>query len=139
MGTGENMTFEEIELSAFKNLSLPSGLSLPEQLCFFCLRSLYNDYRMKNISRVDAENEKKIIKKVYLSASQNNLNTKAMYAQYQENIRQAQSLKHELIKGARDGLPVETLLDIACKIIAAMTGEDTSYKLIRESLEKRIS
>lgn len=49
---------DELNILAANGKPLPDGLSLPEQLYFLALRSLYTDYRRKTITVEQAKAEK---------------------------------------------------------------------------------
>lgn len=60
-----------------------------------------------------------------------------VYREYQENIRRAGSLKADILKGSKDGEPLEDLLLKAVKCISLMTADDLFAKLIEKDLEAR--
>lgn len=59
------MTFEEIEQYAASNNELPDGFTLNEQLLFFTLRELYNNFRSGVINREQGKREKQRIVVAY--------------------------------------------------------------------------
>lgn len=62
------ITFEEIEKLAYLNQPLPKFSSLPEQLAYLCMRSLYGDYRKRFIGKEQAKTECDRIRLVYENA-----------------------------------------------------------------------
>ena len=60
--------FKEIEAAAFKNEQIPGCLTQAEQFAYFCTRSLYNDYRKRNLDKSQAKIEREQIKKTYQAA-----------------------------------------------------------------------
>lgn len=59
---------EDIERLAMKNLIMPEGLNLPEQLVYLSLRHLHEMYREGRISREQARAEKILLTKQYSDA-----------------------------------------------------------------------
>lgn len=140
MGTGENMKFMEIEQSAHQNVPLPAGARHEELICYLCLRNLYRAYQQGVIPRDAAAEEKRYIRRAYEETVRDHNRQIAMYCQYQENIRQAETLMHEISKGARNGEPVEALFEKASRCIAAMTHNDVFHELnMRYLKEKNVS
>ena len=60
---------EDIERLAMKNLIMPEGLNLPEQLVYLSLRHLHEMYREGRISRKQARAEKIMLEKQYKDAA----------------------------------------------------------------------
>ena len=61
--------FREIEELAFKGQEVPNEYTLLEQYAYICTRSIYNEYRMKNISQEVAKSERDKVKKAYIEQS----------------------------------------------------------------------
>ena len=52
------MTAEELDRLAYKGGETPEGLRLPERMYFIAMRSLYRDYRRKDVSEEQSKREK---------------------------------------------------------------------------------
>lgn len=57
---------EELNVLAANGKPLPDGLSLPEQLYFLALRSLYTDYRRKTITVEQAKAERSKLSEAFI-------------------------------------------------------------------------
>ena len=117
------MTFQEIEDIAFKGQMMPGGLTQPEQLAFQSIRFLYGIYRKGLIDRDCASKEKASIKIEFDIASYDYQRKRAMYQQYQYNIRKAGEYVNELCKKFNAGDGSEVLLLTAIQCISVLTDD----------------
>jgi len=120
--------WQELDELAKKGAPLPKDLSPPEILYFLSVRQIYGDYAAGRIDRETAVREKR---EILLSAD----GYQKIYTDYrdacereQTYIRLAGSLRADLI-GAESR---EAAFDIALRLLSAMTGEETTEKIVRE-------
>jgi len=72
------LDFKEIEKIAYSNNPLPAAYpSQPEQLAYLSMKSLYNDFKKKNIDKDQAQTERGQIKQAYEDA----------VSEYQRNLK----------------------------------------------------
>jgi len=83
------------------------------------LRTLYARFKYDNLSKEDAEAEKRKIYSDYIKALNSYDMWCAMYAQYQENIRQCGQILNEIEK-SKD---VTEIALLACTAISLMTND----------------
>lgn len=124
------MDFEQIEICAIRGEELDARLSLPEMECFIVLSDLYRRYRCGITAKEDAGREKRKIRTAYEQAKREYVSRSCAYAQYQEDIRNAGTLRQELIRASNAGASDREKLSIALKIITAMTGEDLTERTV---------
>lgn len=122
------MDFHEIELLAAKKEPLPDSVSLEERMCFVCLKDLYRSFYGKRLTKEEASREKNGIKTSYQEAKQEHLRQQAAWAQYQENILRASSLRGELLRGLRENRSDTELFPIALDCIGRMCSDDIMRK-----------
>lgn len=58
---------KELDEAAYKNQPMPYGLHMPETYYFLCVRSIYAMYRHREITREQAEQEKRTVRASYAS------------------------------------------------------------------------
>lgn len=117
------MFFEEIEQLVLKNEPIPDKYDLDVLFCRELLVLLYTQYRSGNISRDAARAKKNELKALYNRSQDAHKLYKAMYAQYQENIRVAGELVREMGLRRSEGASDKELLDISIRIIARLLNE----------------
>ena len=132
----KNLSFEELELAAYHGEPMPDKLPLPDQMCYLCLRCLYDSYRVKRITKQAAVREKKAIRQGFEENREDYFHQLAMYAQYQEDIRVSGMLRSEILKGLQVGEEIVSLLEKACECIGKMTGDMLFPQLCRREVEK---
>lgn len=115
---------------------MPDNLPLPDQMCYLCLRCLYDSYRVKRITKQVAIREKKAIRQGFEENREDYFRQLAMYAQYQEDIRLSGMLLSEIIKGLKAGEEIVSLFEKACECIGKMTGDVLFPQLCRREVEK---
>lgn len=132
----KNLSFEELELAAYHGEPMPDKLPLPDQMCYLCLRCLYDSYRVKRITKQVAIREKKAIRQGFEENREDYFRQLAMYAQFQEDIRLSGMLLSEILKGLHAGEEIHSIFDKACECISRMTGDAVFLKLCRKEMEK---
>ena len=132
----KNLSFEELELAAYHGEPMPDKLPLPDQMCYLCLRCLYDSYRVKRIAKEVAVREKKAIRQGFEENREDYYRQLAMYAQYQEDIRVSGMLRSEILKGLQVGEEIVSLFKKACECIGKMTGDMLFPQLCRREVEK---
>lgn len=132
----KNLSFEELELVAYHGEPMPDKLPLPDQMCYLCLRCLYDSYRVKRITKQVAVREKKAIRQGFEENREDYFRQLAMYAQYQEDIRVSGMLRSEILKGLKEGEEMLSLFGKACECIGKMTGDMLFPQLCRREVGK---
>lgn len=117
------MKFQEIDRLAQSVDKLPDIANLGDRYAYHCLREIYDRYRAGKLEKEEAEAERKKLYQAHrLYREQEAAHLKA-YKQIQEAIRQAGELQSEIYKGL-GVLPADELLEVCCRCISAMAGED---------------
>ncbi len=126
------MRIKKIEISASQNRMPAISMTMPERCLYTSLRVLYRQYHSKQISRDDAKAEKlKIISEC--SDYEKNYNEWcAMYAQFQENIRQCGQILND-IERSQD---VTEIALLACTAISLMTSDRSFIKRQERKLNR---
>ncbi len=125
------MTFEEIEKIVFNNSSAPEHMTLEEMYCFDMLHLLYQRYTQGTINKEDASLRKAKIK-VYFELSKRNHDTyREVMQEYQDNIKRADTLRSDIIKGVRKGTDSGELFRLASECIGRMTGDKRFEEIVR--------
>lgn len=118
------MKFQEIDRLAQSVDKLPDIANLGDRYVYHCLREVYDRYLAGKMDKEETEVERRKLYQAHrLYREQEAAHLKA-HKQIQEAIRQAGTLRSEIIKGL-GVLPAEQLLGVCCRCISAMTGEDT--------------
>ena len=55
----------ELDEAAYKNNTIPAGIKMPEMYYFLSMRSVYTMYRLKQISKEQAQREKQVVRASY--------------------------------------------------------------------------
>ena len=130
------MTFEEIEKIVFENGGVPEHLMLEEMYCFDMLDLLFQRYRQGTISKYEAGNRKNKIKIGFEQSKYNRDLYRDGHREYQENIRKAESLRSDIIKGVKAEFGYDKLFVLAVECIGKMT-DDKTFKEIVTKYEKQ--
>jgi len=115
---------KEIELSASQNRKPDIRMTMPEKCLYTLLRGLYRQYHSKQISKEDAKAEKLKIISDCTEYEKHYNEWCAMYAQYQENIRQCGQILNDIEK-SKD---VTEIALLACTAISLMTSDRNYIK-----------
>ena len=118
------MRLKEIELSASQNRKPDIRMTMPERCLYTSLRVLYRQYRSKQLSREDAKAEKLKIIAECTEYEKHYNECCAMYAQYQENIRQCGQILNDIEKSYN----VTEIALLACTAISLMTSDRNFIK-----------
>lgn len=122
------MDLQEIERAAAMGEEIPKGLSDLDWFYYRCMADLYRRYNARTIDRDTAKQEKREILKRYNTLSETMQRHLETFKEWQTNILKAGSIRSQLVKETdRDKSFLLTL-----KVISAMTGEDTTEKIICE-------
>lgn len=122
------MDLQAIERTAAMGEPMPKGLSDLDWFYWRCMADLYRRYNARTIDRDTAKQEKHEILKKYNTLSETLHRALEMSKEWQANILNAGSLRsHMVVETGRD----KSFL-LALKVISAMTGEDTTEKIICE-------
>lgn len=122
------MDLQEIERAAAMGEPIPPGLSEIDWFYYRCMADLYRRYNARTIDRDTAKAEKREILKRYNTLSETLQGHSETFKKWQTNILNAGSLRSQMVmKPDRD----KSFL-LALKTISAMTGEDTTEKIISE-------
>lgn len=128
------MRIDEIEQSAAKNRPLLNYLTTPETCLYVSLRTLYESYYAKKITREAAQTEKaKILSQCEEFESEYALWT-AVCKYYQENIRKAGTRLSDMEKSA----DMFETLSIAAEIIGIFTNDKNFSKRITEKFKEKL-
>ena len=122
------MDLQEIERAAATGEPIPKGLSDLDWFYWRCMADLYRRYNARTIDRDTAKQEKREILKRYSTLSETLQRHSETFKEWQTNIMLAGSLRSQMVmEPDRD----KSFL-LALKTISAMTGEDTTEKIISE-------
>lgn len=122
------MDLQEIERAAAMGEPIPPGLSEIDWFYYRCMADLYRRYNARTIDRDTARSEKREILKRYNTFSETLQRHSEALKEWQTNIMLAGSLRSQMVtEASRD----KSFL-LALKVISAMTGEDTTEKIISE-------
>ena len=120
------MDLQEIERAAAMGEPIPKGLSDLDWFYWRCMADLYRRYNVRTIDRDTARTEKREILKRYNTLSETLQRHSEALKEWQTNIMLAGSLRSQMV--------METDRDksflLALKTISAMTGENTTEKII---------
>lgn len=120
------MDLQEIERAAAMGEPIPKGLSDLDWFYYRCMADLYRRYNARTIDRDSARQEKREILKRYNTLSETLQRHSGALKEWQTNILLAGSLRSQMVtEASRD----KSFL-LALKTISAMTGEDTTEKII---------
>lgn len=120
------MDLQDIERAAAIGESIPKGLSDLDWFYYRCMADLYRRYNARTIDRDSARQEKREILKRYNTLSETLQRHSETFKEWQTNILSAGSLRSQMVmEPDRD----KSFL-LALKVISAMTGEDTTEKII---------
>ena len=120
------MDLQEIERAAATGEPIPKGLSDLDWFYYRCMADLYRRYNARTIDRDTARAEKREIFKRYNTLSETLQRHSEALKEWQTNILLAGSLRSQMVmEPDRD----KSFL-LALKTISAMTGEDTTEKII---------
>lgn len=125
------MKFQEIDHLAQVAGKMPDIANLGDRYVYHCLREVYDRFHAGKMEKEEAEVERRKLYQAHRLYREQEAQHLKAYKQIQEAIRQAGTLRSEIIKGL-GVLPAEQLLGICCRCISAMTGEDTltrKYKM----------
>lgn len=118
------MRIKEIELSASQNRKPDIKMSLPENCLYTLLRALYRQYHSKQISKEDAQDKKQKIITDCTEYEKHYNEWCAMYAQFQENIKQCGQILNNIEKSQ----DVTEIALLACTAISLMTNDKSFIK-----------
>lgn len=122
------MDLQEIERAAAMGEPIPPGLSEIDWFYYRCMADLYRRYNARTIDRDTARQEKREILKRYNTLSETLQRHSEALKEWQTNILLAGSLRSQMVmEPDRD----KSFL-LALKTISAMTGEDTTEKIVCE-------
>ena len=131
------MKFQEIDRRAQSVDKLPDIANLGDRYVYHCLREVYDRFHAGKLEKEEAEVERRKLYQAHRLYREREAAHLAAHKQIQEAIRQAGTLRSEIIKGL-GVLPAEQLLGLCCRCISAMTGEDTlTRKFEKEYGRKR--
>ena len=118
------MKFQEIDRLAQSVDKLPDIANLGDRYVYRCLREIYDRYLAGKLDKEETEVERRKLYQAHrLYREQEAAHLKA-HKQIQEAIRQAGELQSEIYKGL-GVLPADELLEVCCRCISAMTGENS--------------
>lgn len=118
------MKFQEIDRLAQSVDKLPDIANLGDRYVYHCLREIYDRYLAGKLGKEETEVERRKLYQAHrLYREQEAAHLKA-HKQIQEAIRQAGELQSEIYKGL-GVLPADELLEVCCRCISAMTGENS--------------
>lgn len=120
------MDLQEIERAAAMGEPIPPGLSDLDWFYYRCMADLYRRYNARTIDRDSARQEKREILKRYSALSETLQRASETFKEWQTNILLAGSIRSQMVK--EEDKDKSFLL--ALKTISAMTGEDTTEKII---------
>ena len=117
------MKFQEIDRLAQSVDKLPDIANLGDRYAYHCLREIYDRYLAGKMDKEETEVERRKLYQAHrLYRERETAHLKA-HKQIQEAIRQAGELQSEIYKGL-GVLPADELLEVCCRCISAMAGED---------------
>ena len=117
------MKFQQIDHLAQSVDKLPDIADLGDRYVYHCLQEVYDRYLAGKLEKEEAEAERRKLYQAHrLYREQEAAHLKA-HKQIQEAIRQAGELQSEIYKGL-GVLPADELLEVCCRCISAMAGED---------------
>lgn len=122
------MDLQEIEHAAAMGKPISKGLSDLDWFYYRCMADLYRRYNARTIDRDTARAEKREILKRYNTLSETLQRHSEALKEWQTNILLASSLRSQMVMEPDRG---KSFL-LALKTISAMTGEDTTEKIISE-------
>lgn len=122
------MDLQEIERAAAMGEPVPPGLSEIDWFYYRCMAGLYRRYNARTIDRDTARAEKREILKRYNTLSETLQRHSEALKEWQTNIMLAGSLRSQMVMEPDRN---KSFL-LALKNISAMTGEDTTEKIISE-------
>jgi hypothetical protein len=126
------MRTEEIELAAAKNRPLPP-YTMPYETCLYLsLRAIYNGYRKHEITKEQAQAEKKKTVSLCLLFEKTLLSYRDAAGEIQGNIRKAGTLLSEIEKSDN----VYEIAPLACRCIGLMTEDSGFEKRATERITK---
>ena len=117
------MKFQEIDRLAQSVDKLPDIANLGDRYVYHCLREVYDRFHAGKLEKEEAEVERRKLYQAHRLYREQEAQHLKAYKQIQEAIRQAGELQSEIYKGL-GVLPADELLEVCCRCISAMAGED---------------
>ena len=118
------MTFQELDHLAQRAGRLPEVADLGDRYAYHCLREVYSRYLDGKLEKDAAEVERRKIYQAHRLYREQEAAHLQACKQSQDAIYRAGTLLSAITRGF-DSLPAEELLDLCCRCISAMTGEET--------------
>ena len=118
------MTFQELDHLAQRAGRLPEIADLGDRYAYHCLREVYSRYLDGKLEKDAAEVERRKIYQAHRLYREQEAAHLQACKQSQDAIYRAGTLLSAITRGF-DSLPAEELLDLCCRCISAMTGEET--------------
>lgn len=117
------MKFQEIDHLAQSVDKLPDIANLGDRYVYHCLREIYDRYLAGKLGKEETEVERRKLYQAHRLYREQEAACLKAHKQIQEAIRQAGELQSEIYKGL-GVLPADELLEVCCRCISAMAGED---------------
>ena len=118
------MKFQQIDHLAQSVDKLPDIADLGDRYVYHCLREVYDRFHAGKLEKEEAEAERRKLYQAHRLYREQEAQHLKAHQQIQEAIRQAGEMQSEIYKGL-GVLPADELLEVCCRCISAMTGEDT--------------
>lgn len=113
--------FESLALKAYKNIPLTKYADLPEKYAYLQLKYLYYSYKCGDLTKMDAEIEKKKIANEYKKDCVDYDNCLRVYKEYHEN-RLHNDMKIDTIEKSNDK---EEILKLALEAIGIFISDSS--------------
>jgi hypothetical protein len=134
----KTMDFKQIEHSVLKFEPMPDNAPLHEQMCYFALRHLYEDYRRGVVNVQAAHDEKVRLRNAFERAVSTEQTRDMLRDEWQTGLKVSNEFRIRLHKALESGEGIDVLFPLACTCIAAMTGDKTLLgSEVKEKLKAR--
>lgn len=125
------MEFEEISKKAYIKDELRDNPTILEQLIWYKMVELYEQYSKGNITLESSIEKKNKIRHFYLTELKNQNFWKELYDERYKNIRESEDMLKDILKKENEKIPEKELIKLLIDYIVKITGIvpiKTSYK-----------
>lgn len=125
------MEFEEISKKAYIKDELRDNPTILEQLIWYKMVELYEQYSKGNITLESSIEKKNKIRHFYLTELKNQNFWKELYDERYKNIKESEDMLKDILKKENEKIPEKELIKLLIDYIVKITGIvpiKTSYK-----------
>ena len=116
------MEFEEISKKAYIKDELRDNPTILEQLIWYKMVELYEQYSKGNITLESSIEKKNKIRHFYLTELKNQNFWKELYDERYKNIRESEDMLKDILKKENEKVPEKKLIKLLINYIVKITG-----------------